>query len=774
MQSRCGQTVVSHGERIYSQMGHQYQPNVNCSVTIKGYYKGQKMFLRIEDIDIRGNADCYGDYLEIYDDTSKPTKKPHLMCGQGRRITTRITSRGDAMRLVFITDGATNGRGFRAVITALFPDKKCKDFRKFRCANGRCISSMLTCDSVNHCGDESDEKPNACSHHKVNEYRNTYRKAGDLNVVIPELIFICIGTFLVFMFFYFCIPQVFTHILLMRTKWAKLQDDQEIESGSIASSNPLSSAKSLRARPSDAAFLPVNWEIKMGELLNAGGTYGDTFSMLKNSSSRGNDDRDKVIADEVASGRKVKVGRFVVQKSIKEEENESDRSQASVDGGLSSDEGKQMSWVQRREKHIRKSIQKENVFGNQTSSSDQSSAGGSISDCDRICYEEKEALLNKHTSKPLPRQHKNASKHLPERKRVPSRALPDWDFDSDDEEAAAASNVLVRPRSVTMPFLPTNQTAPFEWDFSDDSDTSSTTSITDVIPFQDSQRPDDIRDESASRHAARSVGRFAVQTISTPEMGRRQPSSPSYEQEQNPQLDQHIKNVAAKEKISPPTKALVGKFTVQEVGENEANVIQNTGTSYNVQKHDGINVSSQDKEQTKGRFVVQNVDVNVTTGDQQQQSKKGRFTVQKVEATDPNKKTSIDNTGSTGRFKVTKVNTDLNNLNVDHSDTPNVAHSVGRFNIQKVTTPEMDTNNHPHNVKTNSESIPRNRPGTGRFVVQKVEYNDDSLKQWDYPRDDDEHKTKQILNNVQSQTAYEDATSGRSVNEVGGYLETAL
>ena len=77
------------------------------------------LYLQIEDIDIRGNADCYGDYLEVYGGS----KKPHLMCGKGRRITSKVTSKGDSLRLVFNTDELNNGRGFRAVFTALFPGK---------------------------------------------------------------------------------------------------------------------------------------------------------------------------------------------------------------------------------------------------------------------------------------------------------------------------------------------------------------------------------------------------------------------------------------------------------------------------------------------------------------------------------------------------------------------------------------------------------------------------------------------------------------------------
>ena len=80
---------------------------------------------QIEDLDIRGDDDCNGDYLEIYDHSSKAsvvrTRRRRLVCGTGRNVATKVTSKGDSLRLVFVTDGERNGRGFRASFTALIP-----------------------------------------------------------------------------------------------------------------------------------------------------------------------------------------------------------------------------------------------------------------------------------------------------------------------------------------------------------------------------------------------------------------------------------------------------------------------------------------------------------------------------------------------------------------------------------------------------------------------------------------------------------------------------
>ncbi len=580
------------------------------------------------------------------------------------------------------------------------------------------------------------------------------------------------------------------------------------ESESTTSSNlKKPSVTSLRARPSNATFIPIEWEIKMGELLDATTSHGNTLSILKNAAARGNDDRDQFIADEVATGRKVKVGRFMVQKSTIQEESESDSYHDGIEGGMSTEDENQLSWVERRETRIRRSMRKDKILENRAPS-DHSSTEGSGTDGDEFNYcKDKETLLKKRKSSIPERRRKPkrkvTSKHIPERNRAPSGPLPAWDFDSeDDKKGAAASQKLVRPRSMTTPFMPNTQiTSDFEWDFSDDDDTSSAkvASSADVIPFQNSLLQDGPQGDN---HVPQNVGRFTVQQVSTPETGT-SISPQSHEQKDNPQGQGN--DVALR------TTARFGRFIVQSVQKNDDST-PTTDQTHNIQSakmSESIDRIYQDEVNNENRnvqypevnqFDVQKVDVKNVNRNQQQDSgviscKKGRFTVQtitertnKEEQSASNDKTKINL--KQGISDITKANQNVNNLSLKPSDTTTPRKTVGRFNIEKVETPELQTNlgieetkNHPDNE--GNSSIPRFRPGTGRFAVLKVRNNDDdSLKEWEYPRDhddddDDDDETAPMLLNVQLEKSYsipEESSSRCSTkaDENSSYLETAL
>lgn len=46
---------------------------------------------------------------------------------------------------------------------AAAPNSTCNAHEEFECGNGDCIDFALTCDSVAHCKDKSDEKQSYCS-----------------------------------------------------------------------------------------------------------------------------------------------------------------------------------------------------------------------------------------------------------------------------------------------------------------------------------------------------------------------------------------------------------------------------------------------------------------------------------------------------------------------------------------------------------------------------------------------------------------------------------
>ncbi|KAL3187375.1 hypothetical protein MRX96_025447 [Rhipicephalus microplus] len=118
------------------------ESNLDCAITFQTDSILKRFVLRFETLSL----DCH-DHIAIFD---------------GAHAT--------GLSKVYTTDNESpQGSGFKLVITAYrnrftdqMPDLKCQDFQ---CNNTLCISSNLTCDGVNHCGDNSDETSHAsCSH----------------------------------------------------------------------------------------------------------------------------------------------------------------------------------------------------------------------------------------------------------------------------------------------------------------------------------------------------------------------------------------------------------------------------------------------------------------------------------------------------------------------------------------------------------------------------------------------------------------------------------
>ncbi|PRD32279.1 UNVERIFIED_CONTAM: hypothetical protein NCL1_20969 [Trichonephila clavipes] len=86
--------------------------------------------------------------------------KHDLSCRSTRSDVGTIFTQGNYVTLKYETDNRTHaGNGFKLIITAVKkPNTGCQTFR---CLNDLCIAKNLTCDGVNHCGDNSDETSQA-------------------------------------------------------------------------------------------------------------------------------------------------------------------------------------------------------------------------------------------------------------------------------------------------------------------------------------------------------------------------------------------------------------------------------------------------------------------------------------------------------------------------------------------------------------------------------------------------------------------------------------
>eukprot|EP00057_Strongylocentrotus_purpuratus_P002817 XP_003725311.1 PREDICTED: uncharacterized protein LOC100889148 [Strongylocentrotus purpuratus] len=161
MINQCGRTIHSAGDMIFSQGGLYYPPNINCTVTIATPSGDGRVLLQLHDSELMSDEDCSDDYLEISDirarDDDGNDVDSRRICGTTSPM--EVASQGSSLRIHLVSDGVGSGRGWSGVFTNVLPadGSLCLGYKKFLCSNGRCIPAVLRCDSVNHCGDNSDE-----------------------------------------------------------------------------------------------------------------------------------------------------------------------------------------------------------------------------------------------------------------------------------------------------------------------------------------------------------------------------------------------------------------------------------------------------------------------------------------------------------------------------------------------------------------------------------------------------------------------------------------
>ncbi|XP_035219892.1 uncharacterized protein LOC118192972 isoform X2 [Stegodyphus dumicola] len=132
------------------------ETDTKCVVTFQTDTILQMFMLRFEHLAL----DC-NDHLFIYDGAhAYGNHKADLSCRSTLTDVGTILTNGNYVTLKYITDNKNLARnGFKLIITSVKrPNTGCQSFR---CLNQWCISQNLTCDGVNHCGDNSDETSQA-------------------------------------------------------------------------------------------------------------------------------------------------------------------------------------------------------------------------------------------------------------------------------------------------------------------------------------------------------------------------------------------------------------------------------------------------------------------------------------------------------------------------------------------------------------------------------------------------------------------------------------
>lgn len=139
--------------------------NPDCTVTFQTRSILQRLQLRF----VRLALDC-NEHLVIFDGAHAAGQHmADLTCETSVSDAGTLLTQSNFATLKYTSDESsttTAERGFKLVITAfkeghLHHTEQELPCREFKCSNGFCISSNLTCDGINHCGDNSDETGSA-------------------------------------------------------------------------------------------------------------------------------------------------------------------------------------------------------------------------------------------------------------------------------------------------------------------------------------------------------------------------------------------------------------------------------------------------------------------------------------------------------------------------------------------------------------------------------------------------------------------------------------
>ncbi|KAH8274197.1 hypothetical protein KR018_002473, partial [Drosophila ironensis] len=108
---KCGGHIhASTGELTSPSYPMNYSASLDCDWRLTGN-AGQLLEIQLEVFDLEESANCSGDYLEVRNGGNLDSVLMGRFCG--RTIPTRMPSFSNEMRLVFHTDAAGSGRGFR-------------------------------------------------------------------------------------------------------------------------------------------------------------------------------------------------------------------------------------------------------------------------------------------------------------------------------------------------------------------------------------------------------------------------------------------------------------------------------------------------------------------------------------------------------------------------------------------------------------------------------------------------------------------------------------
>ncbi|KAI4785686.1 hypothetical protein KUCAC02_037616, partial [Chaenocephalus aceratus] len=131
----------------------RYQERLNCSWIIRGR-PGETVTVSFQDFELQSSHRCSSDWLSVGSFRSLEGLK---VCGSS--LPPPFISTQDQVWIHFISNrDSDTGKGFRlSYVTGSLSAPGC-DVDQFHCSNGKCVPDWWRCNSMDECGDNSDEE----------------------------------------------------------------------------------------------------------------------------------------------------------------------------------------------------------------------------------------------------------------------------------------------------------------------------------------------------------------------------------------------------------------------------------------------------------------------------------------------------------------------------------------------------------------------------------------------------------------------------------------
>ncbi|KAI7798420.1 low-density lipoprotein receptor-related protein 12 [Triplophysa rosa] len=156
MSNACGdvaeQIRASSGVITSPGWPFEYPSHINCSWNIRAN-PGEIITISFQDFEIQSSHRCGLDWISI---GTYKNLDGYRACGSS--IPAPYISSQDHVWIKFHSDDSMTGKGFRlSYITGESEEASCKP-DQFHCANGKCIPESWKCNTMDECGDNSDEE----------------------------------------------------------------------------------------------------------------------------------------------------------------------------------------------------------------------------------------------------------------------------------------------------------------------------------------------------------------------------------------------------------------------------------------------------------------------------------------------------------------------------------------------------------------------------------------------------------------------------------------